>query len=197
MMTKLAIGDLDLEGKPLFIRVDFNVPLKDGRVVDDTRIRAALPTIQLAARKGARIVLASHLGRPKRKNREEFSLRPVAPHLSSLLNQEVGFVEDCIGPDVEAQVETLRAGQVLLVENLRFHEGEIRNDPEFSRQLAGWAEEYVGDAFGVAHRAHASIVGVPSLLGKGAVGLLMAKELEYLSRVLFHPRHPVVAILGG
>ena len=197
MTNKLSITDLDLEGKRLFLRVDFNVPLNRGKVGNDTRIKAVLPTIQWAVQERARIVLASHLGRPEGQRREEFSLKPVAGHLSSLLNQEVRFADDCIGSDVQAQIEALQPGELLLVENLRFQEGETKNDPEFTRQLGGWVEEYVNDAFGVVHRAHASTVGVPSLLGKGAEGFLVAKELEYLSRVRHKPQHPVVAILGG
>lgn len=196
-LARLSIGDLDLEEKHLFVRVDFNVPLKQGRVIDDTRIRAVLPTIELAVERKACIVLASHLGRPEGERCQEFSLRPVADTLSTLLNQEVAFVEDCIGSEVKERVKTLQPGRILLLENLRFHKGETQNDPDFSRQLGGWAEEYVNDAFGTAHRAHASVVGIPQILGRGAAGLLMKKELEYLSRVLLHPRHPVVAILGG
>ena len=196
-LEKLSITDLDLEGKRLFLRVDFNVPLKNGEVADETRIQAVLPTIQLALQERARIVLASHLGRPKGQRRKELSLKPVARHLSSLLDQEVRFADDCIGPDVQAQVEALQPGELLLMENLRFQEGETKNDPEFTRQLGEWAEEYVNDAFGVVHRAHASTVGVPSLLGKGAAGFLVARELEYLGRVRHQPEHPVVAILGG
>jgi 3-phosphoglycerate kinase len=197
MINKLSITDLDLEGKRLFLRVDFNVPLNRGQVGNDTRIKAVLPTIQWAVQERARIVLASHLGRPEGQRREEFSLKPVARHLSSLLNQEVRFADDCIGSDVQAQIEVLQPGELLLVENLRFQEGETKNDPDFTRQLGGWVEEYVNDAFGVVHRAHASTVGVPSLLGKGAEGFLVAKELEYLSRVRHEPQHPVVAMLGG
>ena len=192
-----SIRDLDLEGRYLFLRVDFNVPLKGGRVMDDTRIQSVLPTIQLALKKKARIVLASHLGRPDGKRQEEFSLRPIAHHLSLLVQQDVAFAEDCVGTQVEEKVQALQPGQVLLLENLRFHEGETANDPEFSRRLCEWAQEYVNDAFGTAHRAHASTVGVPQRLGKGAAGLLMEKELESLSRVLSNPEHPVVAILGG
>ena len=197
MINKLSITDLDLDRKRLFLRVDFNVPIKDGQVADDTRIKAVLPTIELAVQERARIVLASHLGRPRGQRREEFSLKPVARHLSSLLNSEVRFVNDCIGPEVQAQVERLQPGELLLVENLRFQEGETTNDPEFARQLGGWVQEYVNDAFGVVHRAHASTVGVPSLLERGAAGFLVARELEYLSRVRHQPEHPVVAILGG
>ena len=197
MLDKLSITDLNLEGKRLFLRVDFNVPLNQMQVADDTRIRAVLPTIQWAAQKGARIVLASHLGRPKGERREEFSLEPVARHLTSLLNQEVRFADDCIGPEVRARIDSLQSGELLLLENLRFQEGETQNDPDFVRQLGGWAQEYVNDAFGVVHRAHASTVGVPSVLGRGAAGFLVARELEYLSWVRDQPEHPVVAILGG
>jgi 3-phosphoglycerate kinase len=196
-LSRLSIGDLDLEQKRLFVRVDLNVPLEQGKVSDDSRIRAVLPTIELAIERKACIVLASHLGRPKGERRQEFSLRPVADALSTLLNQEVAFVEDCIGSEVKEKVKALQPGRILLLENLRFHKGESQNDPDFSRQLGGWAEEYVNDAFGTAHRAHASTVGIPQILGRGAAGLLMIKELESLSQVLFHPQHPVVAILGG
>ena len=196
-LPRLSIEDLDLEEKRLFLRVDFNVPLKQGRVLDDTRIRAVVPTIELAVERKACIVLASHLGRPEGERRQEFSLRPVADTLSKILNQEVAFVQDCIGSEANERVKTLQPGRILLLENLRFHDGEIQNDPDFSRQLGGWAEEYVNDAFGTAHRAHASIVGIPQILGGGAAGLLMREELEYLSQVHSHPRPPVVAILGG
>ena len=195
--TKLSIRDLDLPGKRLFLRVDFNVPIQAGKVLDDTRIRTSLPTIELALKKNARIILASHLGRPKGKQREEYSLKPVAAHLSSLLKREVLFVSDCVGAQVRDRVDTLTNGRVLLLENLRFRAGETSNDFPFARKLASLAQEYCNDAFGTAHRAHASTVGVPEILGKGATGLLMEKELDYLSRVLYNPQHPVVAILGG
>ena len=196
-MSKRSIRDLDLGGRRVFIRVDFNVPIEEGRVVDDTRIRTSLPTIEWALEKKARVVLASHLGRPKGSRQEGLSLRPVARHLSSILAGQVIFSEDCVGKETEGKVGRLSESQVLLLENLRFHPGETSNDPDFAQALAGLADEYVNDAFGTAHRAHASTVGVPRILGKGAAGLLMEKELEYLSRVLFRPRKPVVAIFGG
>ncbi|MGH9340759.1 MAG: phosphoglycerate kinase [Acidobacteriota bacterium] len=196
-MPKLSIRDLDLQGKRLFIRVDFNVPIEDGRISDAARIEAALPTIRLALEKNAKVILASHLGRPKGTPEKEYSLKPVADRLSSLLDRQVYFVNDCIGPTVDDRVKAMDSGHVVLLENLRFHAGETKNDPEFARELAALAQEYVNDAFGTAHRAHASTVGVPQVLGGGAAGLLMEKELEYLARVLFQPEAPVVAILGG
>ncbi len=195
--SKLSITDLELQGKQLLMRVDFNVPLADGLVSDDTRIRSALPSIRLALHKGARLILCSHLGRPKGKRQEEFSLRPVTDRLSQLLGQPVLFASDCVGPEVEQMAGQLGDGEVLLLENLRFHAGETSNDPDFAVQLAALAQEYVNDAFGTAHRAHASTVGVPSVLGRAAAGLLMIRELESLSRVLRDPEKPVVAILGG
>ncbi len=195
--AKLSIRDLDLLGKRLFLRVDFNVPIYAGKVLDDTRIRASLPTIALAVKKNSRVIVASHLGRPKGRQRAGCSLKPVADHLASLLKREILFVSDCIGAQVRERVDMLRNGQVLLLENLRFREGETRNDFRFAHKLAGLAQEYCNDAFGTAHRAHASTVGIPTILGRGAAGLLMEKELGYLSRILFHPQHPIVAILGG
>lgn len=197
MIKKLSIRDLELEGRRLFIRVDFNVPIRDGKVTGDLRIRSALPTIQMAIEKGARVILASHLGRPKGERREGMSLKPVAHYLSQLTDRSVLFVGDCVGPEVQAQVGSMASGQLLLLENLRFHPGETANDPDFAQQLAGLAEEYVNDAFGAAHRAHASTVGVPRILGRGAAGLLMERELDYLGRVMTEPEHPLVAILGG
>lgn len=196
-ISKLSIRDLELEGKRVLIRVDFNVPLESGKVVEDTRIQAALPTLRLALDKGGRVILVSHLGRPKGEPRPEFSLRPVAGHLAGVLGQEVAFAADCVGPEVEEAAAGLEPGEVLLLENVRFHTGETRNDPEFASRLARLADEYVNDAFGTAHRAHASTVGVPRVLGRGAAGLLMERELNYLSRVLYAPEKPVVAILGG
>lgn len=196
-ISKLSVRDLDLAGKRVFIRVDFNVPIREGVVADDTRIQAALPTIRLVKEAGGRVILASHLGRPKGEKKLEFSLEPVARRLAELLGEDVGFVSDCIGDEVAAAVEALQPGQVLVLENVRFHEGETKNDPEFARQLASVADEFVNDAFGTAHRAHASTVGVPQSLGKGAAGLLIDKELNALSRVLYSAEHPVVAIFGG
>src|ERR1043165_8082965 len=196
-MNKLSIKDLDLKGKRAFIRVDFNVPIKDGKVEDDTRIRGALPTISFAISEGARVILASHLGRPKGERIEKYSLRPVAEHLSTLLGQVVGFADDCVGDEVKAKVDALSDGDVLLLENLRFHKEEEKNDPEFAKQLASLCDVYVNDAFGAAHRAHASTVGITKYVDRAAAGLLMQKELDYLGRVINNPEHPFLSILGG
>ena len=197
-MTKLSIRDLDLAGKRVFIRVDFNVPIKEGKVDDDTRICAALPTIKYATERGARVILASHLGRPKGQRVEKYSLRPVAEHLARLLDKPVAFAEDCVGPPTEGKAEALNDGGVLLLENLRFHAEEEKNDDGFARQLASLCDGvYINDAFGAAHRAHASTTGITKFVKQAAAGLLMEKELEYLGRVITNPDHPFVAILGG
>lgn len=196
-MNKLSIKDLDLKGKRVFVRVDFNVPIKDGVVEDDTRIRGALSTIQYATEQGGRVILASHLGRPKGERVERYSLRPVAEHLSQLLGQTVVFAEDCIGDEVKAKAFALADGDVLLLENLRFHPEEEKNDDGFAAQLASLCEVYVNDAFGAAHRAHASTAGITKHVKQAAAGLLMQKELDYLGRVISNPEHPFVAILGG
>jgi phosphoglycerate kinase len=199
-LAKLSIRDLDLRGKRVFIRVDFNVPVDNGTVGDDTRIRASLPTIAYALEQGAAVViLASHLGRPKGQPNPKYSLKPVAAKLAGLVKSTVTFAEDCIGPAAEAAVDKAQkaGGGVVLLENLRFHAEEEKNDPVFAKQLASLADLYVNDAFGAAHRAHASVVGIVKFLPRAAAGLLMEKELEYLGRVLNAPERPLVAILGG
>lgn len=197
-MKKLSIRDLDLRGRRVFIRVDFNVPLEGSKVLDDTRIRETLPTLRLAMERGARLVLASHLGRPKGKPDPKYSLVPVASSLKELLGKPVDFSGDCVGPTAVSKSEALRNGEVLLLENVRFHPEEEANDPGFSKQLAGLCDEiFVCDAFGSAHRAHASVVGITKFVGQAAAGLLMEKELAYLGKAISNPERPFVAVLGG
>jgi phosphoglycerate kinase len=191
-----TIKDLGLDGRRAFIRVDFNVPMEGERITDDTRIRAALPTIRYALEHGATVVLASHLGRPKGKPKPEFSLAPVAKHLSSILGRPVAFAPDCIGDQAAAVIKANPRGVVVL-ENLRFHPEEEQNDPAFAKALAALADVYVNDAFGSAHRAHASTEGIVHHIKESAAGFLMAAEVEYLGRALGHPDRPFVAILGG
>jgi len=193
-----GVKDLDLKGKRVFVRVDFNVPIKNGTIGDDTRIRASLPTIKYALEQGATVILASHLGRPKGKANPEYSLKPVAARLSELLGRPVEFAEDCVGPAAAAAIERAsRGGKIVLLENLRFHPEEEKNDPAFARQLAELADVYVNDAFGSAHRAHASTEGIVHYVKEAAAGLLMAAEVQYLGKILESPDRPFVAVLGG
>jgi phosphoglycerate kinase len=197
-MKKLSIRDLQLEGKRVLVRVDFNVPLDArGRVSDDTRIVEALPTIRYILERGGKVILMSHLGRPKGKPKPEFSLSPVAVRLSELLSQPVPLAPDCVGPEVERMIDNLKNGDCLLLENLRFHPEEEANDPVFAAKLGEMVDVFVNDAFGTAHRAHASTVGITRHVELSAAGLLMEKELEYLTRAVEHPARPYKAILGG
>lgn len=196
-MNKAAVNEVEVRGKRVLVRVDFNVPLSgEGIITDDTRIRAALPTIEYLRDQGARVILASHLGRPKGQVNSKYSLAPVAKHLSELLKAEVTLASDCVGEEAAKAVERLSAGQVLLLENVRFHPEEEKNDPEFARRLAALAELFVNDAFGTAHRAHASTEGVTRYI-PGVAGFLMQKELEVMGRALESPERPFVAIIGG
>jgi phosphoglycerate kinase len=197
-MNKLSIKDLDLKGKRVFIRVDFNVPLdEEGRITNDARIQASLPTIRHAMSQNGKVILASHLGRPKGRVNPKMSLKPVAAALGRLLGRDVLMAADCVGEEVLAQSRRLKDGDVLMLENLRFHSQEEANDPEFSKQLAGLCELYVNDAFGTAHRAHASTVGMIAFVPRAAAGLLMEKELAYLGKAVSNPDRPYVAIIGG
>ncbi len=196
MFNKKLITDIDVRGKRVLVRVDFNVPIKDGKVGDDTRIRAALPTIQYLLDHEAALILCSHLGRPKGEPSPQFSMRPTADHLAQLLGKPVAFAEDCIGPVAENAAAALQPGDILVLENTRFHAGEKKNDPEMARQLAALADIYVNDAFGSAHRAHASTAGVADYL-PAVGGFLMEKEIRYLGNAIADPKRPFVAILGG
>ncbi len=196
MFNKKTIKDVDLRAKRVLVRVDYNVPIKDGSVGDDTRIRAAMPTLEYLLDQDAAVILSSHLGRPKGSPNPKFSLRPVATHLSELLGRPVAFAEDCIGPVAEEAAKALNPGDVLLLENTRFHPEEEKNDPEMSRQLSNLADIYVNDAFGSAHRAHASTEGVAHFL-PAVAGLLLEKEIRYLGQAIADPKQPFVAILGG
>jgi phosphoglycerate kinase len=196
MFNKKTVRDIDVKGKKVFVRVDFNVPVKDGVVGDDTRIQAALPTIRYLLENGAAVILASHLGRPKGGPEAKFSLKPVADHLSKLLGKTVLFAEDCIGPVAEQAAKSLKTGEVLLLENTRFHPEEEKNGLEMSQALAGLADIFVNDAFGTAHRAHASTAGIAAYLPSVA-GFLLEKEIKYLGQAVDDPKRPFVAILGG
>jgi phosphoglycerate kinase len=197
-MSKLSIRDLEMSGKRVFIRVDFNVPLEGASVTDDTRIRETLPTIEFARQRGARLVLASHLGRPKGKPDPKYSLKPVAGKLAEMLGAAVDFAPDCVGADAESRSRGLASGGVLLLENVRYHAEEEANDENFSRQLAALCDGlFVCDAFGSAHRAHASVVGITRFVKQAAAGLLMERELAYLGKALSNPERPFIAVLGG
>lgn len=198
MFNKLILDDLDVRGKRVFMRVDFNVPLNDEmQITDDSRITAALPSIRKVIEEGGRLILASHLGRPKGKPMQEFSLLPVAKHLGELLERDIPLMPDSIGPEVVMFVERMKDGDVVLLENTRFHEGETKNDPEYAQALARLADVYVNDAFGTAHRAHASTEGIARIVQPAAAGYLMAKEIEYLGNAVANPERPFIAVLGG
>jgi len=198
MLNKLSIKDIDFKGKRVFCRVDFNVPLDDkNQITDDTRINASMPTIRHIINNGGRLILASHLGRPKNGPEAKFSLASVAPCLSQYLGSSVKMAPDCIGPDVKRMVDQMKDGDVLLLENVRFHAGETKNDPDFAKALAANADIYVNNAFGTAHRAHASTEGVTKYLQPSAAGFLLEKEIKYLGLALAYPDHPFVAVIGG
>ena len=196
MFSKKTVVDIDVKGKRVLVRVDYNVPIKDGKVGDDTRIVAAMPTLNYLLEHGAAVILCSHLGRPKGGPDPKYSLSPVADYLSGLLGKPVAFAEDCIGPKAEAAAKALKPGDVLLLENTRFHPEEEKNDLEMARQMASLADIYVNDAFGSAHRAHASTEGVARYL-PAVAGFLMEKEIQYLGQAIANPKRPFVAILGG
>jgi phosphoglycerate kinase len=196
-MGKLSIKDVDLSGKRVFVRVDFNVPLDGAKVADDTRITAALPSVEYMIEKGAKVILASHLGRPKGKPVDKYRMDPVARRLSELLGKPVRKLDDCVGEAVERAVGEMKPGDVILLENLRFHAEEEANDEQFAKKLAALADMYVNDAFGTAHRAHASTEGITRFVKKAAAGFLMAKEIEYFTKILTSPARPFVTILGG
>ncbi|MBT6049551.1 MAG: phosphoglycerate kinase, partial [Candidatus Scalindua sp.] len=197
-MNKLFINELDLKDKKVFVRVDYNVPFDEqGNITDDARIRATLPTINYLLDEGAKIILASHLGRPGGKVSLEYSLKPVAKRLTRLLNKEVTLARDCIGPEVKKQADAMQPEDVLLLENLRFHKGERENDPEFARELASLCDVMVQDAFGNCHRSHASMVGMNKEVSQSAAGFLVKRELDYFEKAVTTPSRPVVAIVGG
>ncbi|MCD6355908.1 MAG: phosphoglycerate kinase [Anaerolineaceae bacterium] len=196
MFDKKTVKDIDVNNKRVLVRVDFNVPLKDGKVADDTRIQAALPTINYLIDKGALVILCSHLGRPKNGPNPVLSLKPVAEYLGTLIKGKVYFAEDCLGEKAHEAVKKLKAGEVLVLENTRFHEGEKKNDPEMAKELASYADIFVNDAFGTAHRAHASNVGVSKYL-PAVAGFLLEKEIKYLNQAIENPKTPFIAILGG
>jgi len=195
-MTKRTVEDLDVAGKRVFVRVDFNVRLKDGIIADDSKMKGALPTLRYLVEHGAKVIVASHLGRPKGEVVESLRMAPVAERLSAMLGRPVAALRDCVGPEVEAAVARMRDGDVVMLENLRFHRGEEKNDPAFAQGLASLADLYVNDAFGSSHRAHASVVGVPALV-PGAAGFLMQRELEMLGGLLENPERPFAAVIGG
>jgi len=196
-MAKLSLKDLDLKGKTVVMRVDFNVPLKDGVIGDDNRIRQALPSINHVIEAGAKLVLLSHLGRPKGEPKPEFSLKPVAKHLESLVSCKVWFGEDCIGEKAEKAVKEASEGEIVLLENVRFHPQETKNDPDFSKALAAHGDVFVNDAFGSSHRAHSSVAGITEHLQPAAAGFLLRKEIDYLQESVENPKRPFVAVLGG